>query len=42
MQTNTRVLGRPQAEAWTVMSTSGRGRKIVDFAVDGGKVLALA
>jgi hypothetical protein len=42
MQTNTRVLGRPNAEAWSVMSMSGRGRKIVDFAVDNGKALVLA
>ncbi len=42
MQTSTRVAGRPKAEAWTVMSMSGRGRKIVDFAVDNGKVLVLA
>ncbi|HHH9443078.1 TPA: hypothetical protein ACP32N_005066 [Pseudomonas aeruginosa] len=37
----TRVLGRPNAEVWTVMGLSGRGRKIVDFAVDQGRVLAL-
>ncbi len=41
-QTNTRVAGRPEAEAWTVMSMSGRGRKIVDFAVHNGQVLVLA
>lgn len=42
MQTRGKVIGRPQAEAWSVMSTSGRGRKIVDFAIDQGKLLVLA
>jgi hypothetical protein len=38
----TRVIGRPNAEVWAVMSLSGHGRKIVDFAVDQGRVLVLA
>ncbi|MBM3105587.1 hypothetical protein IIE18_10590 [Pseudomonas sp. V1] len=36
-----RVIGRPNAEAWCVMSLRNRGRKIVDFAVDQGRALVL-
>jgi len=42
MQVDGRVSGRPQAEVWTVMATGGRGRKVVDFAIDQDRVLVLA
>lgn len=41
MQTSARVIGKPDAEVWTVISTSGRGRTIADFAISHGKVLVL-
>lgn len=41
MQTSARVIGKPDAEVWTVMSTTGRGRTIADFAISQGKVLVL-
>ncbi|HCJ7406048.1 hypothetical protein QMA79_18225 [Pseudomonas aeruginosa] len=36
-----RVIGRPNAEAWSVLSFRNRGSKIVDFAIDQGRVLVL-
>lgn len=36
-----KVIGRPSAETWCVMSLRNRGRKIVDFAVDQGRALLL-
>lgn len=41
MQTSARVIGKPDAEVWTVISTTGRGRTFADFAISDGKVLVL-
>lgn len=41
MQTRARVIGKPDAEVWTVVSTCGRGRSIADIAISQGKMLVL-
>jgi len=37
--TRTRVIGRPQAEAWTILGP--RGRTIASFAIDNDTVIHL-
>lgn len=42
MQTAGAVIGRPGAEAWLIMRTTGGGAVLAKFAVHQGKVLELA
>lgn len=41
MQTTGKVIGRPNAEPWVIMRTSGGGACLAKFAIDGGKLIEL-
>lgn len=41
MQTRGTVIGRPGAESWSIMRTSGGGTRLAKFAIHNGKLLEL-